>query len=272
MEYKAYALVAVLVASVAGTIGTSYAQAGFTVSTNKTNYTPGETITVSGNVGQAGTGQPGFLIVKTPNGAAARSDPVPVAADGSFTYSFELGDRPPLGINGEYTVEFTFGGVTRTTTFNYTVGEGGWLIATLSIEDRTYRIQYMIEGGTLDDLFGDPDSATITAEITAEEGGGQLTIRLPRDIADATEDNEDIDYIIILDDVPDEEGFADDDYGDDVRTLTIDFNEDTTAIDIVGTFVVPEFGTIAAIVLAVAIVGIIVATTKYSKFSFLPKF
>lgn len=33
----------------------------------------------------------------------------------------------------------------------------------------------------------------------------------------------------------------------------------------------PEFGTIAAIVLAVAIVGTIVATTRYSKFSFLPK-
>jgi predicted secreted protein with PEFG-CTERM motif len=33
----------------------------------------------------------------------------------------------------------------------------------------------------------------------------------------------------------------------------------------------PEFGPIAAIVLAVSIVGIIVATTRYSKFSFLPK-
>jgi predicted secreted protein with PEFG-CTERM motif len=32
--------------------------------------------------------------------------------------------------------------------------------------------------------------------------------------------------------------------------------------------VVPEFGAIAAIVMAIAIVGIIVATTRYNKFNF----
>jgi len=35
----------------------------------------------------------------------------------------------------------------------------------------------------------------------------------------------------------------------------------------VGTFIVPEFGAIAAIILAVAIVGIIVATARYGKLS-----
>jgi predicted secreted protein with PEFG-CTERM motif len=59
--------------------------------------------------------------------------------------------------------------------------------------------------------------------------------------------------------------------GADVRELAIPFYENSETIEIVGTFLVPEFGTIAAIVLAVAIVGIIVATTRSGKFSFLPK-
>jgi predicted secreted protein with PEFG-CTERM motif len=67
------------------------------------------------------------------------------------------------------------------------------------------------------------------------------------------------------------EDFADDDMGKDVRTVTVNFTQGSEQIDIVGTFMVPEFGTVAAIVLAVAIVGIIVATTRYNKFSFFPK-
>ena len=67
------------------------------------------------------------------------------------------------------------------------------------------------------------------------------------------------------------ETIPDDDFGEDVRTVTVEFEEGSEQIDYVGTMLVPEFGVIAAIILAVTIVGIIVATTRYSKFSFLPK-
>ncbi|MEP0825870.1 MAG: PEFG-CTERM sorting domain-containing protein, partial [Nitrososphaera sp.] len=39
----------------------------------------------------------------------------------------------------------------------------------------------------------------------------------------------------------------------------------------IGDRIIPEFGAIAAIVLAVAIVGIIVATARYGKFNFTPR-
>jgi predicted secreted protein with PEFG-CTERM motif len=56
------------------------------------------------------------------------------------------------------------------------------------------------------------------------------------------------------------------------RELSIDFEAGTEEIEVVGTWIVPEFGAIAAIVLAVAIVGIIVATARYGKLnSFLPR-
>ncbi len=146
--------------------------------------------------------------------------------------------------------------------------EGEWQTMILVISGEEYDIQYMISNGELSELIGDPETATITAMIIAEQDG-ELTIQLPRNIIDSVEDSEDANYVVIVDDV---EESADDDFGDEVRILTIPFASQSKQIDIIGTFVVPEFGAIAAIVLAVAIVSIIVATTRYSnKFSFLPK-
>jgi predicted secreted protein with PEFG-CTERM motif len=139
--------------------------------------------------------------------------------------------------------------------------------ATLEIGGQEYDIEYMMHGGTLDELTADPEGNTITAMITADDDG-ELTIMLPREIVDSIENGQDADYYVYVDDILEE---ADDDYGEDVRTLTIQFEAGTEQIDIIGTSVVPEFGTVAAIVLAVAIVGIIVTTTRYGKFSFLSK-
>ena len=45
-------------------------------------------------------------------------------------------------------------------------------------------------------------------------------------------------------------------------TLVIPFYNGSEEIEIIGTFVIPEFGTIAAMILVVAIVSIIVITSK----------
>ena len=268
MEYKAYALMAILLASVAsvGTLGTAYAQTGFTVATDNTDYVTGEDITVSGNVGQTPTGQPLLIQVFNPNGAAYRFDQVEVAADGSYTYTFVVGGN--LGVSGEYEVNVSYGGVTQSTTFDFTASDTG-RTATLLIDDEfEHEIEYQISGGSLVSLTGDSDTATVTATITANSAG-QLTLMFPREVFDSMDTNgDDLDFIVFVDEL---ETIPDDDFGEDVRTLTIDFEEGSEQIDLVGTFLVPEFGAIAAIILAVAIVGIIVATTRYNKFSFLPK-
>lgn len=269
MEYKAYALIAILLASVAsvGTLGNAYAQTGFTVETDNTDYVTGEDITVSGNVGQTPTGQPLLIQVFNPNGAAYRFDQVEVASDGSYTYTLVVGGS--LGVSGEYEVNVTYGGVTRTTTFDFTATDGGARTATLLIDGEfEHEIEYEISGGSLVSLTGDSETATVTAEINANSQGS-LTLMFPREVFDALDTNGgDLDFIVFVDEL---ETFPDDDFGEDVRTVTVEFEEGSEQIDYVGTFLVPEFGAIAAIILAVAIVGIIVATTRYNKFSFLPK-
>lgn len=142
--------------------------------------------------------------------------------------------------------------------------DGEWETATLTIGDDEFDIQYMITNGTLDELTGNNETSTITAMITANETG-TLMIKLPRDIIDAVGSNgTDSDYVVMVDGVAES---VDDDFGQDVRTLTIPFPAESEQIDITGTFIVPEFSAITAIMLSVAIVGVVIAATRYGKFS-----
>jgi predicted secreted protein with PEFG-CTERM motif len=273
MKYKAYALMAILLASVAGltTFGTAYAQSsGLTVATDKASYSAGETIKLSGNVGVTPTGQPVIVQVYNPNGAAYHFDQAKVNADGSYTNEFKIGGK--LGVTGQYKVTVSYNGQSKDTNFSFAAAQGqttgGWNIAKVKIGDKTYDVKYQITGGSLKNMTADPKTQTLTAMISAT-ADGKLMVQLPRNITDAKNQNgTDADFVVFVDQIED---FADDDHGKDVRTLTIPFAAQSDQVDIVGTVMAPEFGTIAAIVLAVSIVGIIVATTRYSKFNFLPK-
>ena len=55
------------------------------------------------------------------------------------------------------------------------------------------------------------------------------------------------------------------------RTLTIDFPVGAEEIEIIGTFVIPEFGAIAAMILAVAIISIIAVSAR-SRLSIMPRY
>ncbi len=68
---------------------------------------------------------------------------------------------------------------------------------------------------------------------------------------------------------------VDDEEWDDVEItgndVTVMFPAGTEKIEIIGTFVIPEFGTIAAMILSVAIISIIAVTAK-TKLNVIPKF
>ena len=51
----------------------------------------------------------------------------------------------------------------------------------------------------------------------------------------------------------------------DNRTLTIPLSTGSNTLEIKGTFMVPEFGSLASIILVIAIVSIIAVTKIYSK-------
>ncbi|NWJ56300.1 PEFG-CTERM sorting domain-containing protein [Marine Group I thaumarchaeote] len=57
----------------------------------------------------------------------------------------------------------------------------------------------------------------------------------------------------------------------DGNTVTVMFPAGTKEIEIIGTYVIPEFGTIAAMILAVAIISIIVISSK-SRLGIMPRY
>jgi predicted secreted protein with PEFG-CTERM motif len=274
MDYRAYALMAVLLASVA-LVGTANAQA-LTVETGQPGYAAGDTVEVSGEVGTVQAGLPVLIRVFNPNGVLARTDQITPVADGSYTYSFPAGG-PLMGVSGEYRAAVTYRNSTEETAFNFITSEGGqiWRTVTVDIAGREHPIRYQINNGTLTNMTADPETATLTAAINSTAPGA-LVVELPRSIIQSLSEvgaptgGNDTDFEAFVDT---EGGIFDETMANrTARVLTIPFDQGAEEIEIVGTWVVPEFGAIAAIILAIAIVGIIVATTRYSKFSsFLPR-
>jgi predicted secreted protein with PEFG-CTERM motif len=276
MDNKAYALFAILLASVATVaLIPAYAATQITVQTDKDSYMSGDTIKITGKVTvDTGTvNQPILIQVLDPSGNnRAKLDQVTAAADGSYSYSFPSGG-PLMAKSGAYKVIATYKGTSQTMTFDFTAGDT-WKTFQLKAAGQTYQIQYMINGGSVKNMTVDGPTKTLTVNI-ASTADGKLDIRLPRNVIDSRVGSDgktgnDQDFAIFIDDENTEATPATPTA--DMRQISIDFDSGAQTVEIVGTWAVPEFGAIAAIVLAIAIVGIIVATARYSnKLNFSPR-
>lgn len=278
MDYKAYALMAIILASfvtVGGATNMAFAQNTITVKTDKAEYKTGDTVMISGTVGTVKPGLPVVIQVFNPAGAAYRVDQANVNADKTFTYPLVIGGK--LGITGEYKVKVTYDKQSSETTFKFVSSEkpptqGAWQTYNLKIGDKSFKIPYTIQGGKLNNITANPGTATLQVFINST-ADGTLTVALPRNVIDAKDANgtKDTDFTVEADGA---QAMQVDEKPTNAttRVLAIGFENGTEEIDIIGTQVVPEFGTIAAIVLAVSIVSIIaVSARSQNRFSFLPK-
>ena len=133
-------------------------------------------------------------------------------------------------------------------------------------KDLYVTLDHDIIGGTVTEMEIDVDSTSLVIEVDTIDGGS-ITVTLPRDVIDATINGEDDDLFVIVD--GEEVDFEESKTSTD-RTLTIVFPEYTEEIEIIGTFVVPEFGTIAVMIFAIAIISIIVVSSR-SRLSIMPR-
>ncbi len=145
---------------------------------------------------------------------------------------------------------------------------------TLTIAGKTYPVKYQITGGKVNGLTADLAHASILANISTTTNG-TITVQLPRNVIDSkkTPDNKtDTDFVVSEDGIA-TTAFNETANNATTRTLTIDFDKGVEQIEINGnqmlSHVVPEFGMIAPIILALAFMGILVASTKYRRSSFL---
>jgi len=266
-----FTLTAILIASIGVTPAFAQMQDPIVISTDKSSYSDGETIIVSGQVRELLSGFPVTLQVIAPNGNRVTVEQLDVGVDKMFNVELTAGG-PLWKASGEYTITVLYGTEARTaeTTFEFggsTGGPGGGPTGpTIDVEG--YLVGYSITGGSIVSITADVDANSLIIEISTTSDG-ELTVALPRALIDAVLENGDDDEFFVLVDA--EERDFGEEKTDTHRTLTIAFEDGTEEIEIIGTFVIPEFGAIAALILAVAIISIIVVSAK-TRLSLIPRY
>ena len=127
-------------------------------------------------------------------------------------------------------------------------------------------LQHDISGGQVTSMTADGEQNSVIIEIDSTDDG-QISVTLPRDVIDAKIGDDDDDFFVIVD--GEEVDFEETVTATD-RTVTVEFPAGAETVEIIGTFAIPEFGTIAVIILGIAIVSIIAISAK-SRLSIMPR-
>ncbi|MCH7647844.1 MAG: PEFG-CTERM sorting domain-containing protein [Thaumarchaeota archaeon] len=276
-----FALSAILIASIGMTPAFGQIQSSIVITTDKASYSAGEIILVTGEV-QSLYGIPVSIIVKAPNGNLVSIAQIDVGADKKFSTEITAGGAL-MKVEGTYTITVQYGNVSRTAETSFEFGgvmegtmeeetimefESEITDTTVSVQGSVDLIGYEITGGKLLSIMTDVDANSLIILIDATDDGS-LTLTIPRSVLDALFENGDDDEFFVL--VDGEEVDFDEIISSTDRILTIEFPAGAEEIEIIGTFVIPEFGTIAAMILAVAIISIIAISAK-SRLSIIPRY
>jgi len=132
--------------------------------------------------------------------------------------------------------------------------------AASGIEDLSDQFTASVTSGVIHHIGANSDDSTLVVHLFGADDDGELKIKLNRDIITPFDDGS---YFVLV-------NMEEVDFEQMGNTLHISYEAGTEKIEIVGSHVVPEFGTIAMIVLAVAIVSIIAITAK-TKTALIPK-
>ena len=133
--------------------------------------------------------------------------------------------------------------------------------AAMGVEDLSDQFVATVTSGVIHHIGGNTDDSTLLVHLFGADDDGELKITLNRDIITPFDDGS---YFVLVE-------------GQEVEfmqmgnTIHVDYEAGTERIEIVGSHVVPEFGTIARIILAVAIISIIAITAK-TRTTLIPKF
>ncbi len=277
---KAFTLFAILIASIGG--GSAFAQTpgqigqmveAVVVTTDKASYGNGDIVIISGEVRELLSGYPVTLQVIAANGNIVTLAQLDVNAD--KTFGMEITSGGPLWRStGEYTVKVLYGTESRKTETTFQFGgpgggsTGGPSGPTIGVDRTSFVLSYTITGGSVLSVTPDDEANSLIIGISTTSDG-ELTITLPRDLIDAIGPDGSEDTFFVL--IDGEEVDFDETTTSTDRTLMIPFPDGAEEIEIIGSFVVPEFGTIAALILAIAIISIIAVSSK-TKLSILPKY
>ncbi len=238
--------------------GTAFAQEHpISVQTDDNHYDEGDTIVISGKVKTPIDGV-NVVLQLFSEGNMVEIAQITVAKDGSYSHTV-LAEGPQWKKTGTYLVKASYevgGGTSVESEFSYSP-ESEVILTTTNFEvdagsHGTFDVEYTIKGGTLKNIMVDTETFALIAQIDATDEG-IITLDLPREFIGAEKQNgKDDTFIILIDGIevnPEETSLV----GGESRVISINFLQGDSNIEIIGTYVIPEFGNI---VMAILIMGI----------------
>ena len=279
-----FTILAILITSV-GTTTVFGENGSIVLNIDKSSYTNGEIISISGEIKNMTAGTQLSLIIQAPNGNFVALDQMTVGADKQFSTEIKLGGKL-MKTEGVYTIKVQYGDESATITFEFggvvntvsnetensmaddiivnepvivdSIVDSIVTATTITVQESTDLVAYEITNGKLINVIPDTDAKSLLIDIEALDDGS-ITLTIPRSVLDATINDKDDEFFVLVD--GEEVDFEEITTSTD-RTITIEFFAGSEQIEIIGTFVIPEFGTIAAMILAVAIISIIAISAK----------
>jgi len=248
-----------------------------TVSTDKANYDAGDSIIISGILQDNIT--PGYqiaLMVVSPIGNIVSIAQLSPDSNNEFTKTIQTGEGGLWKESGSYKIEARYNNMQADTTFDF---DSGIIKETPSVSTQAiveneenisvvvdgeiFSVKYSIENGIVTAAYIDVETKSLIIVIDSLDDG-VITLTLPNSLISSDEYG----FFILVD--GEEADNYDESNTSSSTTLIIPFSAGTEEIEIVGTWVVPEFGAIAGLVLAVAIISIIVLSAK-TRIGIIPK-
>jgi predicted secreted protein with PEFG-CTERM motif len=246
-----------------------------TLTADNTAYQEGDVITITGQIEKVIPGMPVTLQVFFEKNLIQVSQ-VKVSQDGKFTDRFTAAG-PQWNNEGTVTINADYGGESTELNIEFFKNTSGEFTSNYEVkipEGGTFDVQYTMKGGIISSMDLNQKNLSLVINI-ATSSDGNLNINLPRDSIDSLNNNgQDVDFIVLMyegnSETPVQTDYRKIEAADEFRSINIPVKDGDTKIEIIGTHVVPEFGTIAMIVLAVAIVSIIAVSAK-SRLSIMPR-
>jgi len=273
--------VAVAISILAGTGIVSQAYAAFTITmeTDKNVYDHSSVNTVTGQVDPIAEGSEVTFIVQRLNPVGiTHIDQISVNSDGSFSTTINT-TTPTMKYDGTYMINAKYVDVETTVSIELTnaieASETGTPVTGTTVTGTTVtgpsgesfyklgagQLEYDITCNTTPAFFANADDDSIVIYLDPTDDG-IITVTLHEDLIKPFEDGT---FVVIVDNQEMQ------DFTQIGNILTIPWVAGTEKIEIHGSWAIPEFGVIAVMILAVAIVSIIVVTAK-TKLSLVPRY
>ena len=265
--------VAVTILILVGTGAVSQAYAGFTITieTDKDVYDHSSVITVTGQVEPIDPqGTEVTIIVKRMDPVGlVQIDQIAVNSDGSFSTTI-MTENSKMKYDGTYLINAKYVGTETTVSIELTnaieTSETGTAVTGTAVtgtavtgtaEEILYKLSpgqivYDITCNATPAFYANADDNSIVIYLDPTDDG-ILTVTLHEELIKPFEDGT---FVVIVDNQVME------DFTQIGNTLTIPCVAGTEKIEIHGSWAIPEFGVIAAMILVVAIISIIVVTAK----------